>query len=238
MALFGEKYESIVRVIEVGNFSRELCGGKHVKRTGDIGSFKIIAESSAAAGIRRIEAITGRSVIEYNRRNEKLIRKLTALFNTTQDNLLIKSEELINRVKSLEKAKQSEAVKDMGQELDNLISAAEIIEGVTVLHHQYRSKSMDELKKVADLFREKLKMGVGLFVSVNDEKPLLVATVTDAVIKQYQLNAGRIVKELGSILGGGGGGRPHLATAGGKNIEKIPDVIQAYQNMIKRELRK
>lgn len=238
MALFGEKYEHIVRVIDVGDFSRELCGGKHVRRTGDIGSFKIIAESSAAAGIRRIEAITGRSVIEYNRRNEKLIRELTALFNTTQDNLFTKSEELIDRVKSLEKEKQSEAVKDMGQELDNLISAAEIIDGVTMLHHQYPSKSMDELKKVADLFREKLKMGVGLFVSVNDDKPLLVATVTDTVIKQYQLNAGRIVKELGSILGGGGGGRPHLATAGGKNIEKIPDVIQAYQNMIKRELSK
>ncbi|MBN2600824.1 MAG: alanine--tRNA ligase, partial [Candidatus Marinimicrobia bacterium] len=236
MALFGEKYEDIVRVIGVGEFSKELCGGKHVKRTGDIGGFKIISESSVAAGIRRIEAITGQSAYELDRLNGKLITDLTILLNTTKENLLQKADELISRVKNLEKELKSETEKGLVEELDTLISNSTMISGVTIFTHQYQSQSMDELKNIADLFRDKLELGIALIISVNEGKLLVVVTATDAVLKKYQLHAGTIVKELAPVLGGGGGGRPHLATAGGKNIDKISDIIKTFKEIVEEGL--
>jgi len=236
MALFGEKYKDIVRVVEVGDFSKELCGGKHVNRTGDIGAIKIVTETSVAAGIRRIEAITGQAVIEYLRQSEKLIRDLSALLNANPENLYQKIDEVIRRTKNLEKEFQSVMVQGLEKELENQIAASGKLGVLTVFAKEYPSQSADDLKKTADLFREKVSLGVGLFISVVSGKPILVVTVTDAAIQKYQLNAGKIVKELGKYLGGGGGGRPHMATAGGKNPEKIPTVLEEFKKLIKREL--
>jgi len=236
MALFGEKYESIVRVIDVGEFSKELCGGKHVKRTGDIGGFKIISESSVAAGIRRIEATTGQKVCTIFQKYESTLNFALETTGTTITTFPIHLNNLIDENKRLKKEISQLSTTGLKDELDSLIKDSEIVNDVTVFYHQYDAQSLDELKKIADLFREKLELGVALIISVTDGKLLIVVSITDAVIKKYSLNAGKIVKELGLILGGGGGGRPHMATAGGKNIDKIPDAIQTYQKIIEREI--
>ena len=238
MALFGEKYKDVVRVVEMGDFSKELCGGKHVNRTGDIGVFKIVSESSVAAGIRRIEAVTGQEVVDVNRRNEHIVSQLAALYNVNAENIIQKSDELLKRVKILEKEIQTETVKGIENDLEQKIADSLKIEDLTVLLQNLESQSMADLKKTADLFREKVEMGIALFISVSDNKPILVSAVTDQAIKKYHLNAGKIVKELGSILGGGGGGRPHLATAGGKNVNKIPIIEEEFKKLINRELNK
>jgi len=222
--------------VEVGDFYKELGGVKHVNRTGDIGAIKIVTETSVAAGIRRIEAITGQAVIEYLRQSEKLIRDLSALLNANPENLYQKIDEVIRRTKNLEKEFQSVMVQGLEKELENQIAASEKLGVLTVFAKEYPSQSADDLKKTADLFREKVSLGVGLFISIVSGKPILVVTVTDAAIQKYQLNAGKIVKELGKYLGGGGGGRPHMATAGGKNPEKIPTVLEEFKKLIKREL--
>lgn len=233
MALFGEKYDDIVRVINLGDFSRELCGGKHVERTGDIGGFKIISESAVAAGIRRIEAVTGQKVFALLRQKEHLIREVTQLLNTTPDQLPAKIQEMHEQLNQLEKKLQSQAVRDVQTELNELLEQAKRINDLTLFHHQYTSMSMDELKQIADLFRERVQTGVALLISKTAEKLLLVVCVSDAAIQKYSLNAGQIVKRLGEILGGGGGGRPHLATAGGKDFSKIPEAVAAFENMVR-----
>lgn len=236
MALFGEKYDDIVRVIDLGDFSRELCGGKHVERTGDIGGFKIISESAVAAGIRRIEAVTGEKVFELLRRNDHFLNELTRALNTTAEQLPVKIREMSDRLKQLEKELQSQSVRDMQSELDRLIQQSIVIRDLTLFQHQYSELSIDELKQIGDLFREKVKTGVALLISTTDDKLILVVCATDEAIKKYSFNAGQIVKQLGIILGGGGGGRPYMATAGGKNLDKIPEAIGAFEYMIKERL--
>ena len=236
MALFGEKYEDIVRIIDVGEFSKELCGGKHVKRTGDIGGFKIISESSVAAGIRRIEAITGKKVCTIFQEYESTLNFALETTGTTITTFPIYLNNLINENKRLKKEISQLSATGLKDELDSLIKDSEIVNDVTVFYHHYDAQSMDELKKIADLFREKLELGVALIISVSDGKLLVVVTATYAVIKNYQIHAGKIVKELAPVLGGGGGGRPHLATAGGKNIDKIPDIIKTFKEIVEKEL--
>lgn len=236
MALFGEKYDDIVRVIDLDDFSRELCGGKHVERTGDIGGFKIISESAVAAGIRRIEAVTGEKVFELLRRNDHFLNELTRALNTTAEQLPVKIREMSDRLKQLEKELQSQSVRDMQSELDRLLQQSIVIRDLTLFQHQYSELSMDELKQIGDLFREKVKTGVALLISTTDDKLFLVVCATDEAIKKYSFNAGQIVKQLGIILGGGGGGRPYMATAGGKNLDKIPEAIGAFEYMIKERL--
>ncbi len=236
MALFGEKYSDVVRVIDVGEFSKELCGGKHVNRTGNIGVFKIVSESAVAAGIRRIEAVTGQKVIDIARKNDEIIEKLSRQLAATRDNIIQKVEDLVTKVKQLEKDICSETSKGIEDELDTFLNDAPVNNGVTVFQHHYDLLNMDELKHVGDLVRDKLELGVAMLSSVSDGKPMIVVAVTDSAIKKYKLHAGNIVRELGKILGGGGGGRPYLATAGGRDIDKIPEMIKTYQKIVEKAL--
>jgi len=236
MALFGEKYEDIVRVIGVGEFSRELCGGKHVKRTGDIGGFKILSESSVAAGIRRIEAITGKEVFSFFNRYVSALNFAFETSGTTITSFPTYLNNLIDENKRLRKEISKISTIDLKDELDSLIKDAVAIHDVTVFYHQYQSQTMDDLKNIGDLFREKLELGVALLISVTDEKLLVVVAATDAVIKNFPIQAGMIVKQLASVLGGGGGGRPHMATAGGKNIDNIPNIIKTFKEIVEKEL--
>lgn len=141
-----------------------------------------------------------------------------------------------DRLKQLEKELQSQSVRDMQSELDRLIQQSIVIRDLTLFQHQYSELSIDELKQIGDLFREKVKTGVALLISTTDDKLILVVCATDEAIKKYSFNAGQIVKQLGIILGGGGGGRPYMATAGGKNLDKIPEAIGAFEYMIKERL--
>jgi len=239
MALFGEKYEDEVRVITVGDFSKELCGGKHVRRTGDIGLVKIISESSVAAGIRRIEAITGRSVIELNRQNEKLISDLSAMFNSSKDNLVQKADELISRVKSLEKEIEIKNTTDNNAEIDKIWNEkVQIIKGVSVLTYNYKNSDLDHLKKINDYIINKSKYVISGSLSVYDNKPIAAISSSGSTITDYNFNAGELSKVIGKMLGGGGGGKPHLGTAGGKEKNKINDVEKQLPKIIGENLKK
>jgi len=236
MALFGEKYGDVVRVINVGDYSKELCGGKHVNRTGDIGCFKIISETAIAAGVRRIEAITGEAVLKLLRENERLLEKIATMLGVSREQLPQRIEKLLTDYKNLEKQFHKNNKADLEQEIDTLLEKAEIVGELKVFTFRANVKNLDELKAIGDLVRAKLHNGVGVIVSVIDEKPSIAVVVTDQAIKQYGLKAGDIVRELGKILGGGGGGQAHMATAGGKFTEKIPEAMQAVIPLIKSKI--
>ena len=236
MALFGEKYGDVVRVINVGDCSKELCGGKHVNRTGDIGCFKIISETAIAAGVRRIEAITGESVLKLARENERLLEEITTLLGVSREQLPHRIEKLLTEYKSLEKQFHKNNKADFEQEIDTLLEKAEMIGELKVFTYQANVKSLAELKEIGDLVRDKLHNGVGVIAGVIDEKPSIVVVVSDPAINQYGLKAGDIVRELGRILGGGGGGQAHLATAGGRFADKIPEAMQAVIPLIKSKI--
>ncbi|MBL7135719.1 MAG: alanine--tRNA ligase, partial [Candidatus Marinimicrobia bacterium] len=202
MALFGEKYSDIVRVITIGEYSQELCGGTHVNRTGDIGYFKIISESSVAAGIRRIEAITGEAAIEEARRSENIISSLERITNISKDKLEKKIERLLKDIKTLEKEleKQNKIALEfqLKERIDNSPSVGEL----KIFTQQVDSKNIDEFKRMGDIVRSNLKEGVGVLATVIENEPLIVVVVADSTIKKYRIKAGDLVKTLGKILGG------------------------------------
>lgn len=236
MALFGEKYGDVVRVINVGDCSKELCGGKHVNRTGDIGCFKIISETAIAAGVRRIEAITGEAVLQLMRENERLLEEITTLLGVSREQLPNRIEKLLIDYKNLEKQLHKNNKADLEQEIDTLLEKAEMIGELKVFTYQANVKILAELKEIGDLVRDKLHNGIGVIAGVIDEKPSIAVVVSDLAIKQYGLKAGDIVRELGRILGGGGGGQAHLATAGGRFTDKIPEALQAVIPLIKSKI--
>ncbi len=235
-ALFGEKYDDVVRVVKVDDFSMELCGGKHVKATGDIGLFKIITETSVASGVRRIEAVTGKRAYEITRDDEKQLQKIEHLLSAPKDKLVERIRALQKEVKETTKELQQLKQKAWQYELDSLIDQAKEIKDQKIFTHQLENVEMKELKKMGDVIRNKLKNGVAAVASVVNGKPLLAVMVTDDTIKKYDLKAGDIVREMGKVLGGGGGGRPHMATAGGKNIDKIPAAFDKFHELVKEKL--
>ncbi len=237
MALFGEKYDEVVRIITVADFSKELCGGKHVQRTGDIGCFLIVNETAVAAGVRRIEALTGAAAWSEMRQHVDLVRSLERLLETENVNLVNKIENLIAENKSLarelSKTQRECQSRQIIEQLENSTTIGELKVFIT----QTAAKSGEELKQLADIVRERLGMGVGILAGVWDEKPNLVVVVTDAAIKKYGLKAGEIVRELGKQLGGGGGGKDHLATAGGRFVERLPETLQSAITLIKSKIK-
>jgi len=236
MALFGEKYGDVVRVISVGDFSKEFCGGKHVHRTGDIGCFKIVAESAIAAGVRRIEAVTGATVLTMARENEHTLEQLTALLGVNPEQVIARVEKLIAEHKSVEKELRQNKKTNFEQEIEALLAKAETIGDLKIFTYQAQVGNLDELKKMGDLVRDKIKDGIGVIAGIINEKPNLAVVVAEKTIQQCGLKAGDIVRELGKILGGGGGGQAHMATAGGRFIEKIPEALQAVGPLIKSKL--
>jgi alanyl-tRNA synthetase len=233
MALFGEKYDDVVRVITIGEFSKELCGGKHVRRTGNIGVFKIISESSVAAGIRRIEAVTGNKALQLFRQNEAILNSLTEKLGVNRDKLIERVNGLMLQVKDLKKELQTKSAKSIEIEIEEILNKSPVIGDIILFMHQFDSRNLDELKKIGDIIRDKSEHGVALIASVSDGKPVIAVAITDATIKKYHLHAGQLVKELGKLLGGGGGGKPHMATAGGKCPENIPEVFEKFYQLIK-----
>ena len=236
VALFGEKYGERVRVVETVGYTAELCGGTHVRATGEIGYLKIVGETAAAAGIRRIEARTGEKaaelIIEESRR---LVRIQDALQSHGSDELK-KLQKTLEEKHQLEK--ELERLKRLTAEnlVDDLIQKAVKIEDFRVVTAQVESSSMDDLKHMADLVREKIKSGVGLLGAVIGDKAALVCTVTDDLIKKQGLKAGDVVGRAAKLVGGGGGGRPHLATAGGKDVSQLDHALKEGINIIRNSL--
>jgi alanyl-tRNA synthetase len=226
MALFGEKYGDEVRTITIGNgtpFSYELCGGTHVHETAEIGTFIITSEGSVAAGIRRIEAITGRKAYELITQKEKTLEELKDILEISYDELVPTVKKLISVKAELEKIlKQNSAQSALSSYKDAKNSIQEI-KGRKVLWLRLENSTQDILRNLADQFRNDFPSGIAVFVNIANGNVQIVSAVTEDLVKE-KVSAGEIVKNISTALGGSGGGRPELAQGGGKNSEKLFEI--------------
>lgn len=235
MALFGEKYGDVVRVVQAGDYSIELCGGCHVGRTGEIGIFKIVSESSIGAGIRRIEAVTGRGAYEYIRQQTRLLEEVAGKLKSNVNDIPFRIDALQANVKELTKEIESLKGKLASYEVKALADKVRNVEGIPYIAAELSGLDMDGLRNVADDLRNRLDSGVVVVGSANEGKVNFVAAVTkDLVAKGLQ--AGKIVKEVAAIAGGGGGGRPELAQAGGRDASKLAEAIAQVPDILKRQI--
>jgi alanyl-tRNA synthetase len=235
MALFGEKYEKDVRVLRIGDFSMELCGGTHVARSGDIGFFKITGESGVAAGVRRIEAITGEAAIEYVEQNETLLKDVAGLLRGSRDDLRDKVRDVLDRVRQMEK--EVRALKDRlasGQGVD-LASGAVDVQGVKVVATKVDGADAGALRNAVDQLKDKLKSAVVVLASVeNPSKVVLVAGVT--ADQTTRVKAGELVGAIAAQIGGRGGGRPDFAQAGGSNPAALDAALASVHELVRAKL--
>ncbi len=221
MMFFGDKYGDKVNVVQFGDYSLEFCGGTHVKNSAEINFFKIIHESSVASGIRRIEAVTGKGTEEFFAKEKE---KLEQAFE--------KINELLDEKKKLEKLVAEFQIKEKLGGIDSVLKNSSKINGVNVYKSEVNANSMDELKSFGDELRGKMKNGIGLLISQIEDKVGIVCVVSDGLIKEKNYSAGKIIGEVAKIVGGGGGGRSHLATAGGKDVSKIEEAFFKFEEII------
>ena len=236
MALFGEKYGDSVRVVSMGDFSKELCGGTHVKHTGDIASFKILSESGVAAGVRRIEAITGSNVIAYYKKQEELLKEAAVAAKTQPASLIEKIQHLMADNKALSSELDSLKAKMAKDSLGNVLDSVTEVKGVKVLAAKVPGVDMNGLRDLSDNLCEKMGGGVAVLISEADGKVSLVAKATDDAIAKGA-HAGNLIKAIAPIVGGGGGGRPNMAQAGGKNPAGIDDCIKAVAGAVEGQIK-
>ena len=236
MALFGEKYGDKVRVVSIadGSFSKELCGGTHVRRTGDIGLFKIASESSVAAGTRRIEALTGTGVLNHLRQASETLALLSDTLRAKPDELLQAAEKLTEAEKKLRKELEAQQMKRAASQAGGLVEQAREVKGVRVIAAQVEVTDRSAMRQMVDDLRGKLQSGVIVLGSVTDGKVSLIAAVTKDLTNK--LDAGKIVKQAAAFVEGSGGGRKDLAEAGGKNPAKLNESLQAIPAIIEKML--
>lgn len=236
MALFGEKYGDKVRVVKMGDFSTELCGGTHVANTSAVAAFKIISETGVAAGVRRIEALTSDGVFEYYDSIENTLKEAAKIAKATPANIVEKLEHLMSEMKALQSENESlksKLAKDaLGDVMDNVCE----VKGVKVLAAKLDGVDMNGLRDLGDQLKEKLGVGVVVLASSMNEKVSLMATATDGAIK-LGAHAGNIVKEIASLIGGGGGGRPNMAQAGGKNPAGIDEAVAKVKAVVEGQIK-
>ncbi|WP_318581834.1 alanine--tRNA ligase [Bacillus paranthracis] len=232
MALFGEKYGDVVRVVQVGDYSLELCGGCHVDNTASIGIFKIVAESGIGAGTRRIEAVTGKSAYELMNDQVGLLKEAAGKMKTNPKDILTRVDGLFAEVKQLQKENESLAAKLSNIEAGNLTDSVMTVDGVNVLAAKVNVVDMNNLRTMMDDLKNKLESAVVVLASVNDDKVNILAGVTKDLISQGY-HAGKLVKEVASRCGGGGGGRPDMAQAGGKNPAQVEEALAFVQEYVK-----
>ena len=231
VALFGEKYGETVRVVSIGDYSKELCGGTHLKYTGEIGLFKITSESSIAAGIRRIEAITGVQAEKYVKILEDEIDEIGRQLNTPSSSVIEKINKMINENKKLHVQLKTIRVKSAGNTLDQLIQKAIDIDETKVVIAKINIQNPGMMRQIGDQLRDKLKSGIGvLFAEVEGKVSILIIVTKDLTNKYH---AGKIIGKVAELVGGKGGGRPDMAMAGGKNSNKILETIKKVPEIIK-----
>ncbi len=236
MALFGEKYGEKVRVVSMGDFSKELCGGTHVPNTGVITTFKIVSESGIAAGVRRIEALTGDGVFAYYKEIEKRQGEIAAMLKTTPAEIEEKIAHLQAEVKALHSENESLKAKMAQDAVGDVMSQVQEIKGVKLLATALEDVDMNGLRDLGDQLKEKLGEGVVVLASVNGGKVNLLAMVTDQAQKAGA-HAGNLIKGIAAIVGGGGGGRPNMAQAGGKNPDKVPEALKAAGDILADQIK-
>jgi alanyl-tRNA synthetase len=230
MALFEEKYGDRVRVVSLDTFSKELCGGTHTTRTGDIGIFKIIGESSVASGIRRIEALTGDAALKYLQTCVKILSDSANLVKDRPEGVYKRIEALISAQRSLEKELDKFKIKLAAQSADQADKEIKVINDVKVLAKCVEAESPNVLRDLADKFKDKIQSGVIVLGARTDAKALLIAVVTKDLLNRY--HAGKIIKAVAAEVGGNGGGRPDMAQAGGPNIENLEKAIEKVYEVV------
>lgn len=231
MALFGEKYGDVVRVVRVGDYSLELCGGCHVTNTAQIGLFKLVSESGIGSGVRRIEAVTGRNAYLYMEGQLDQLKQAAALLKTNVNEVPKRIEALHAQVKELARENESLQSKLSRIEAGSLESQAKEVNGITVLAAEVSAPSMDALRGIVDELKVKLPHAIIVLGAVAEDKVNLVAAVSPELVKQGY-NAGKIVKEAAAACGGGGGGRPDMAQAGGKDPSKLGAALQIAEELV------
>lgn len=235
MALFGEKYGEKVRVVRMGDFSIEFCGGTHVSDTGSIGSCKLISENGVAAGVRRIEALTGRGVTEYYQNLEKTLEAAAKVLKTTPAGLVDRAEHVMAELKTLSGENESLKSKLAQGSLGNVMDSVVEVKGVKLLAAAVDGADMNALRDLGDQLKDKLGEGVVVLLSNQDGKVNMIAMATDGAVKAGA-HAGNLIKDIAAKVGGGGGGRPNMAQAGGKNPAGIPDAIAEAAKVLETQL--
>ena len=235
IALFGEKYGEQVRTVQVGEYSMELCGGTHIQATGGIGHFVLLSEGAIAAGMRRIEALTGEAADAFVRRERNALTEIAERLNVSSAEVSDRIDGLLARTRELERELERARKMRSGSEVDDLIGNAETVSGIKVVTGRMDVPSAEALRDLGDVLRGKIGTGVAVVGSVVEGKVSIIAVVTDDLIQTHGLKAGDIVKDVAKIVGGGGGGRRHLAQAGGRDPEKLEEALAAVKEIVGRK---
>jgi alanyl-tRNA synthetase len=237
MALFGEKYGDTVRLVSIVGHSNELCGGTHLKSTGQAGYFRIVSEGSIASGVRRIEAVTGETCAELLQEEHRILSELRSMFSLAKvGDLVGQVQKLLEERKSLEKELKRARTEGASADIRGLVDSAAEVNGVRIVAARVQAHSADELKGLGDTLRKQLGRGVGVLGAVIEGKVSIIAVVTDDLVEEKKVQAGKIVGQVAKIVGGGGGGRPHMAQAGGKDPSKLDDALAAVPDIVKAAL--
>ena len=230
LAFFGDKYGDRVRVLRMGDYSVELCGGTHVARTGDIGVFKLRGESAVGAGVRRMEALTGEGALDAVRKRERELRQIAELLHGTEEDAPAKIEKLLAAQKELERRLAESQAKLVSGASRDLLDGVREVNGVKVLATQVEQVDAKVLRELADKLRDRMQSGVVVLGGSDGEKVMLLAAVTRDLVKR--INAGNLIKEIAPIVGGAGGGRPDFAQAGGKDPSKLAEALERVYALI------
>lgn len=236
VGLFEDKYKDEVRVLKMGDYSKELCGGTHVSNTSSIGLFKIVSESSIAAGVRRIEAITGRAVYDYINEMEVSLEDMSSILKSNKSNLVNKVKALVDDIKEKEKEIENLKSKMASSIADEILSSKVDVEGINLIAYKADNLDMNSLRNLGDKIKDKLGSGVIVLASVSGEKLSFVSMVTKDLLEKG-IHAGNIIREVAKATGGGGGGRPDMAQAGGKDISKVDEALSLVPNIIKSQIK-
>ncbi len=232
MALFGEKYGNVVRVVNAGGWSIELCGGTHVRNTGEIGAFKIISEGGIASGIRRIEAVTGTGVLEEALKSEAIIDRACEPLKCNQNALSDKVKSISDELKAVKKELDDLKKAAMGGEADSLVTNAKDVNGVKLITKEFVDCSINDMRNLSDDIKAAHKGIVMVFAAVNNGKVTFLVSITDDLVEKG-LHAGDMVKQIAAACGGGGGGKADMAQAGAKDVSKINDAFTVAENLLK-----
>jgi len=230
-ALFGEKYGSTVRVVSIGSYSKELCGGTHVKNSGQIGAFKILSESGVASGVRRIEAVTGLGVLKKYNEDEKLITNTAEALKSNRDNMADRSAALVEEVKALKKEIEELKKAEMSKGLGSLIDEAKEINGVKLITKQFEDYNINDLRGLSDQIKAENNGVAMVFATVSGGKVTFLVSLTDDLV-QNGLHAGKMIKEIAAAAGGGGGGKADMAQAGAKDPSKVNDAFAKAEELL------
>lgn len=230
-AQFGEKYGSVVRVVSAGDFSTEFCGGTHVTNTGQIGAFHILSESGVAAGVRRMEAVTGMSLYRRLTENQQLVTQVAEALKTNQSGLLTRAETVMDELRSSKKELEQLKLQSMGGQLDDMINQALSKNGVKLIRKEFQDCDIAELRSLSDQLKARENSLIILFAAVNDGKVTFMVSVSDDLLEKGY-HAGNMIKPIAAAAGGGGGGKADMAQAGGKDPSKISDAFQLAASLL------